>query len=138
MLPALRSFGLQLVKAARVDACADCSDASSGPDPDPDPAAWDCDLHLTVGARLSPEDGAGAGAVAIHMASAVAIAQGRVWARGSCVAPGARFVAENGARVHLTCKVAELHQQGLLWAQAVVAGKRRSMPLSVWNIPLKC
>lgn len=71
----------------------DCSEASSGqdlnPDPDPDPATWECDLFMTVGARLSPEDGASSGAVAVHMASAVAVAQGHVQARGSCVVPGA-------------------------------------------------
>ena len=83
----------------------DCSEASSGPDPnpdsDPDPATWDCDLFMTVGARLSPEDGAGSGAVPVHMASAVAIARGRVCVRGSCVVPGAHLMAEAHQMPHL-------------------------------------
>ena len=92
-LPALRSFGLQLVKAARVGACAGRSEASSGADhssgSEDDPATWDCVLLMTVGALLSPDDGAGSGAVAVHMASAVAVARGKARVRGSCVAPGA-------------------------------------------------
>ena len=98
----------------------DCSEASSGPNPtpdsDPDPATWDCDLFMTVGARLSPEDGAGSGAVAVHMASAVAIAQGRVHVRGSCMVPGAHLMAEahhvshlNQCRVVLKCKAPAIH-----------------------------
>ncbi|KAK9821612.1 hypothetical protein WJX81_007885 [Elliptochloris bilobata] len=85
-------FGLQLAKAARVEPCASGSDASSGPDPSPDPylnpTTWECDLHLIVGARLSPEDGCGAGPVAVHMAAAVVVARGGVGVQGRCVVPG--------------------------------------------------
>ena len=112
--PAFCSFGLQLVKAAGEDVCVDCSEASSGPDPNPDsdrdPATWDCDLFMTVGARLSPEDGAGSGAVAVHMASAVAVAKGHVQVRGSCVVPGAHFMAEASS-------VRYLHQRGSMNAR---------------------